>query len=119
MAPVIPEPNGRFAKGHEPIPGAHRPKGALNVITKSLREQAIEDLGDIAEFVRELKQSNPAAAAGLLARLMPPGDVPESEGGHRVTQIDVVSIPTGKYLSHEEAASLASWSASTMMGSAR
>jgi hypothetical protein len=96
---------GRFAKGHQKLEGAGRPKGSANVVTRTLRQQVIDGLADIATFVSELKQNNPVAAAALLARLLPPNDAPEN--GDRVTQIEVVRMPRGKFLTQEEANALA------------
>ena len=65
---------GRFAVGHKPLPNVGRPLGALNKLSKSVRERVIEGFDDpnarddgIADFVRDLKATHPPAAAGLLA----------------------------------------------------
>src|SRR4051794_29707117 len=75
-------PDGRWLPGCKAPPGAGRPPGALNRFTKTLREQAIEGLGDITEFVRELKHESPQSAAALLARMLPPPREDEAEGGN-------------------------------------
>jgi hypothetical protein len=94
-------PDGRFLKGHTPIPGAHRPPGALNLVTRSLRERILDGFGKedgVTQFVRDLKRDYPPAAAGLLARMLPPADEkPEGSGGV-VTEVNILSIPYGAYL---------------------
>ena len=88
-------PNGRFLKGHTPIPGAHRPKGALNLVTRSLREKILDGFGKedgVTQFVRDLKRDYPPAAAGLLARMLPPADEkPEGAGGTVIINIQPIA----------------------------
>jgi hypothetical protein len=89
-------PNGRFLKGHTPIPGAHRPPGALNLVTRSLREKILDGFGKdddgITSFVRDLKRDYPPAAAGLLARMLPPADEkPEGAGGTVIINIQPIA----------------------------
>jgi hypothetical protein len=89
-------PDGRFLKGHTPIPGAHRPPGALNLVTRSLREKILDGFGKdddgITSFVRDLKRDYPPAAAGLLARMLPPADEkPEGAGGTVIINIQPIA----------------------------
>jgi hypothetical protein len=96
-------PDGRFLKGHTPIPGAHRPKGVVNVITKSLRERILDGFGKddgVTQFVRELKRDCPGAAAVLLARLLPPSDVEAPQCGPVI--INVMPIASGTYVVNNE-----------------
>ena len=67
-------------------PEATGHKGRSTKSRSHFANKAIEGLGGHCdEFVSELKVSNPAAAAGLLARLLPPNDAPENGfGGDRV-----------------------------------
>ena len=93
-------PDGRFLKGHTPIPGAHRPKGALNLVTRSLREKILDGFGKdddgITSFVRDLKRDYPPAAAGLLARMLPPADEkPEGAGGTVI--VNILPIASGNF----------------------
>ena len=101
---------GQLANGHAPIPGGHRPKGAVNIITRSLREKVMDGFGEedgVTEFVKELKKEYPPAAAGLLARMMPPAEAGDASTGVFVTQINKVIIPRGMWLTAEQARELA------------
>ena len=92
---------GKFVKGHKKHPAAGRPPNAVNVITKTLREKVLDGFGDVTEFVSELKTAYPPAAAGLLARMMPPGDADENNGG-AVVNVSIVSIPPSHFLSGKQ-----------------
>jgi hypothetical protein len=88
---------GKFVKGHAPIPGAHRPKGSLNMVTKTLRQQ-IEDAftakGGIQAFVEHLIIEFPAVAAALLSKLLPPVEVEQAlkaAGGTVVVNIQPIA----------------------------
>ena len=102
---------GRFAKGHAKLKGSGRPEGAVTVITKTLRERIIdgfEEDGGVVNFVKELKKEFPPAAAGLLARMIPPAPEENAAGdGLCVNTIVPVVIPTGCFLTAEQAAFLA------------
>ena len=88
---------GHWLKGHaRSSPG--RPKGALNVVTKSLRESVLEGLGDVPAFVKTLKADYPPAAAGLLAKLMPPSDAEDAAQGGGVTVINILPIRSGTFV---------------------
>jgi hypothetical protein len=89
------DPRGRFVKGHKPSGG--RPKGALGVITRSLREQVLEGLGDIPKFVTDLAAEYPPAAAGLLAKLMPAVETADNVGGGTVT-VNILPVRSGTYI---------------------
>ena len=88
-------PDGRFLKGHVGCsPG--RPVGAVNKITRSLREKILDGFGKdddgITNFVRDLKRDYPPAAAGLLARMLPPADEkPEGAGGTVIINIQPIA----------------------------
>jgi hypothetical protein len=93
---------GKFLKGHTPIPGAHRPKGSLNMVTKTLRQQ-IEDAftakGGIQAFVEHLIIEFPAVAAALLSKLLPPVEVEQAlkaAGGTVV--VNIQPIRSGSYI---------------------
>jgi hypothetical protein len=90
--------SGRFLKGHVGLKGGGRPLGVANKFTQSLRDEVRAGLGDVTTFVKELKQHSPAAAAGLLARLMPPEGEPESAGFGPVT-INILSVSRGDRVS--------------------
>jgi hypothetical protein len=62
---------GRFLPGHKKS-SAGRPVGVVNKISRSLRDQVLEGLGDVPEFIRDLKREVPGAAAALLSKLIPP-----------------------------------------------
>ena len=90
-------PDGRYLKGHPPSGG--RPVGAANKITQSLREQVLEGLSDIPAFVKELKRDYyPPAAAGLLARLMPPAENAENTPQGGTVIINILPIRSGTYV---------------------
>jgi hypothetical protein len=57
-----------------PNAGKGRPKGAVNKVTKNLREMilgALDDAGGQA-YLAEQAQSNPAAFMALLGKVLPP-----------------------------------------------
>ena len=70
-------------------PSGGKPVGAANKITQSLREQVLAGFSDIPAFVKELKRDYPPAAAGLLARLIPPAETAEDtpQGGTVIVNI--------------------------------
>lgn len=90
---------GRFLVGHKATPTAGRPPGALNTITRSLREQVLAgfDRRGIEAFVEDLLDTSPPSAAALLTRLLPPEPVDDS-GVAVVESVEIVSIPRGHYL---------------------
>jgi hypothetical protein len=91
------DPKGKFLKGHKKSsPG--RPKGAINVITRSLREQVLDGLGDIPKLVTNLAAEYPPAAAGLLARLMPPAETADDVGGGGTVTVVITPIKSGTWL---------------------
>jgi hypothetical protein len=74
-------------------------KGALGVITRSLREQVLDGFeNDVPGFVRELKKDHPPAAAGLLARLMPTADAADDAGGGGTVTVVITPIKSGTWL---------------------
>jgi hypothetical protein len=93
---------GKFLKGHTPIPGAHRPKGTPNLVTKTLRQQiegAFTAKGGVQAFVEYLIVEHPVVAAALLAKLLPPVEVEEAlknAGGRTI--VHVHSIPTNHFV---------------------
>ena len=77
-----------------------RPVGAINKITRSLRRKVLDGFGDedgVTQFVRDLKRDCPAAAAGLLARMIPPGEPGDDAIAGPVT-VNIITIPVGAYL---------------------
>jgi hypothetical protein len=65
LALVDRDSGGRFVKGHKKSsPG--RPVDAVNKLTRSLREQVLDGIGDIPTFIGELKRDSLPACAGLL-----------------------------------------------------
>ena len=87
----------RFLKGHKKSsPG--RPLGAINRITKSLREQVLDGIGDIPTFIRELKQDSLPACAGLLSKLIPPQPEEADPEVGRVISVTIGPIRSGTYI---------------------
>jgi hypothetical protein len=87
--------SGRWAPGHGPIGG--RPKGSVGKITKTLRGELVSGFGGargIRRFVRSLVIGHPQAAAGLLARMMPPGGLDLEDGGGGGVEITIAAIPS-------------------------
>jgi hypothetical protein len=95
--------NGRFLPGHaRSSPG--RPPGVVNKITKSLREQVLAGFTDVPKFVKELASDYPPAAAGLLARMLPPAETADDVGGGGVVEINILPVRSGTFiLSDDEA----------------
>ena len=87
---------GRFAKGNTVAKLGGRPRGALAKLSRSVRDRVLDGIGDVEKFVHELKISHPPAAAGLLARLLPPGDAPDPSAGGTVV-IQVLPIARGNF----------------------
>jgi hypothetical protein len=91
-------PKGQFVKGHKPSsPG--RPKGAVGLFTKSLREQVLDGIGDVPAFVRTLKTEMPGAAAALLSKLIPSADAARDapgEGG-MVLNVTIGPVTSGTW----------------------
>jgi len=89
--------------GHAPAPTAGRPKGAIGIITKSLREQILQgfDKRGISGFVEDLLTESPPSAAALLTRLLPP-EANDEEGPGGVTSVTMTCIPRGHYLLPED-----------------
>ena len=91
---------GRFVKGHRKRGG--RKPNVVNRITRSLREQVLDGFADVTQFVQQLKIEHPPAAAGLLARILPPGETEPGKGG-TVTTINIFSVPSGWRVSEADA----------------
>ena len=98
---------GRFVK----LPGPGRPPGALNVVTKTLREKVLAGFDDpdnvtgsdgVTDFVRELRKTYPAAAAGLLARMLPPSET-EPPADYVPMAVNIVEVPSGTFIPLEQA----------------
>jgi hypothetical protein len=88
---------GRFVKGHKPSGG--RPKGALGVVTRSIREQILDGLGSVEAFVKELKTEQPGAAAALLSKLIPPPpEETDPAAGGCVTVVNILPIRSGTFI---------------------
>ena len=78
-----------------------RPVGAVNKITRSLREQVLdgfEKKGGVTTFVQNLAERFPPAAAGLLSKILPPMDDAPAGSAGVVTAINILSIPHCAYL---------------------
>jgi hypothetical protein len=102
---------GLFVKGHSKKGG--RAPGVPNKITKCIREQVVDGLGNVPKFVKELKQSHPPAAATLLAKMIPSGDAELMGAGGIIGDINIISIPNnhgecpdGCFRPHHEASVL-------------
>jgi hypothetical protein len=101
--------NGRFVIGHRQL--APSRAGKPNKITKALRERVLDGFNDpndpngdgITTFVTELKRDFPPAAAGLLARIMPP-HAEETPTIEYTRDILIVSVPSGLFFTKEAAA---------------
>jgi hypothetical protein len=57
-------------------------------------------LGNIEEFVRQLKRENPSAAAAVLMKLLPPEPEPERPGTGMVT-VNITAIPSGVFIEED------------------
>jgi hypothetical protein len=90
---------GKFIKGHKPSGG--RPKGALGLITKSLREEILDGIGNIPTLIRELKQNSLPACAGLPSKLIPPADEADPIGGGVVNFV-IAPIRSGTWMPRVE-----------------
>src|SRR3954467_491480 len=86
--------DGRFLKGH-PCLGS-RPPGAANKLGRSLRERVLLGIGDVEKFVEHLCLTQPGAAAGLLAKLLPPEPEPESGTGGTGGTVIVNVLPIAR-----------------------
>jgi hypothetical protein len=93
---------GRFVKGGKPPARAGRPKGSINAVTRTLRQEieaAFVAKGGIQAFVEHLIIEFPAVAAALLSKLLPPVEVEEAiknAGGTVV--VNVMPIQSGTYI---------------------
>ena len=87
---------GRYLKGKPGGPG--RPLGALNVVTRSLREQVLDGFSKrgVSAFVEALADESPSAAAGLLARMLPSDPAPEESTGPGVT-VQILTVEPGYF----------------------
>jgi hypothetical protein len=86
---------GRFLPGHPPLPGGGRPPGAVNKLSRSLREEVLDGVGDVAGFVHELKSSHPQACAGLLAKLLPSEPIDESSAAGGTVNFTICAVSVG------------------------
>jgi hypothetical protein len=57
-----------------------------------------EGLGDVPTFIRGLKKDYPPAAAGLLAKLMPPAETADDTGGGGTVSFTIVPIRSGTFV---------------------
>src|SRR4051812_14219694 len=76
LTPVGPrrDSRGRYLIGHG-APGPGRPPGVVNALSRTLREQVLDGFaqdGGVEAFVANLLHESPAAAAALLAKMLPP-----------------------------------------------
>jgi hypothetical protein len=58
----------------------------------------LEGLGDVPAFVKTLKADYPPAAAGLLAKLMPPSDAEDAPQGGCVTVVNILPIRSATFV---------------------
>jgi hypothetical protein len=109
--PVRDPVTGHFLPGNNLGPG--RPPGALNKLTRSLREKVLDGFNDpkckddegVTRFIRKLKNDYPPAAAGVLAKMIPSGDVDDGLAGNGVQTVVIIRpIDNGKFLSRDDIA---------------
>ena len=101
-------------KGGAPPENARRKKGTLNKITRDIRDGAIAGFarhgsngrgeGGFAGYCFYLAKRHPKAAARLIEKLLPLTVNANATGfsGPTISTINVVSVPSGEYLSQED-----------------
>jgi hypothetical protein len=97
LALVDRDSGGRFVKGHKKSsPG--RPVGAVNKLTRSLREQVLDGIGDIPTFIGELKRDSLPACAGLPAKLLPPAENGDDARQGGTVIVNILPIKSGTFI---------------------
>jgi hypothetical protein len=112
-----PRKPGTFLPGHDPRrKRSHRPKGALNKIPDDIRRDCVAGLAahgydgkgrdGLPGYVRLLAEKHPKQAARIIERILPLTVNGGGFGNRAIGQINIVSIPSGEYLSKNDAQKL-------------
>ncbi|MGQ2185273.1 hypothetical protein ACT4MK_18240 [Bradyrhizobium barranii] len=98
-------------------PGGGRPKGAQSKIVRDLKEGLIESAiqhgrdgkgrDGLVGFLVHLAVNHPRTHGSLLAKLLPLQVSSDSPAAMAIGSVVINSIPSGHYLSHEDAARMA------------
>lgn len=77
-----------------PAAGKGRPKGAVNKVTKELKEmilQALDNKGGVA-YLEQQADANPNAFLSLIGKVLPMTVLGPGENGEHKTRVEVVII---------------------------
>jgi hypothetical protein len=105
--PNIRDKAGAFTPEHPRLPGAGRPPGRTNKITRDLKVGIMEaaiaygadgfGAGGLTGYLYHLAADHPKAFASLLAKMLP-YQVSSNSSSSAIGTINVVSIPAGQFL---------------------
>ena len=103
--------NGQFQKGDAPPEGARRKKGTPNKLTADIRQGCIDGFarhgsdgrgsGGFSGYIFYLAKRHPKAAARLIEKLLPLQIKSDFGAGH-ISNVSIVSVPAGHYLTAED-----------------